>query len=424
LDGEEIAVESGTAVPDRSVALSGSASTSGIGTGIPGITPTTLITQLIQPAAGTLVYTLPGAADVTVNINAGEMEINSFIGSVQPTTALTTQAITSALQSFAAVSNTPTDSLLGQSVTTAMGSVTAQQDVEDTYISSNIGSVVFTMVTALTGVAAATGQGSVATSGDVALALTGEDFDSAIGDLTDSYEFALTGLEMLGEQTDDNFGLPLIIELSGAQALVEAGTVYLDNDRAFPLIGSSTAAVQGTLPVFVNAFVNGEFIATEQETIGPKTVELTGESVSVLAGHVTAPHEHGGRSKPKPPGRRIKFLIDDQEFCVESMEEGEYLCEQMRALAVEQAEQQAKAVVTGRKNVAEATKKPISAEPVVLDLPSVVAANKASQAYAAKLDKELTEIYQRATMEAEIALALARQRALDEEESLVLLLLD
>jgi len=414
LSGSESTTGQGSVTTTRSKVLTGSEAASGHGTLAPGITPTTLVSQLIQPAAGTLVYTLPGSGDVTVNLNAGEeTEITSFIGTLRTASPLAGTAVTTAQGAFT-LSNVPTASLTGLEATSALNSVTVQQDVEDTYIASGIGSVVFTMVTALSGVEMATEQGTVGVTGDVTAALTGVEFTTEQEDVIDGFELPLVGNEMLGEQTDDNFGLPLNIELSGAESLVETGTVYLDNDRAYPLIGIASLVEQGTMPSFVNAFVNGEFISTEQETIGPKTVALTGEEIDMRQGRI----HHRGKSddagkpdkgKDKKP-KKVKVEIDGEIFEVNSIEEGEALFRHTLEIAAETAKAAADA------QVAAALANKDKEAKVKLTVPRIKG-NK-------ELAEEVAAIYTQATIDAQVALETARLRQVDEEDALVLLLLN
>jgi hypothetical protein len=405
LDGEEIAAESGTAIADRSIALSGSESATGQGTGTTTLTPTTLVSQLITPAAGNLVYALPGASDVTVNINAGEMEILSFTGNVKTSSPLSGQAIATEHQAFAAVSNTPTDPLLGQSFTAGQSSMFAQQDVEDTFISSGIGSLVYTEVHALSGIESATELGTVTATEDIDIALTGEAFDSEIGDVEDSFEISLTGSEILGEQDNSGFGVPLNVALTGAESATESGTVFLDDDRSYPLVGSESLVEQGTMPSFLNVSVNGETVFTEQY-IFEVVVELEGSEVAVEQGRVNSRgrsqdaghpgHGHGPPAKKK----KKKVTVDGQVFEVNEEEMAELL-DMAKEVATAKAKEEADAAVAAK-----------STEKIKLVVPKVTGSEELKDA--------ITDIYMQATIDAEVS----RNRQLDEEEALVLLLLN
>jgi hypothetical protein len=400
--GEEAATEQGTAIANRSVPLTGSESASGIGTLIPGIIPTTLVTQLIQPAAGTLVYTLPGAADVTVNLNAGEMEINSFIGSVLPKTALSGQA--SATEQGSVALGARTEALNGSEFTTALGNVAVQQDVEDTYIASAQGTAIFEMLTALSGTQVVLDQGTVTASADITLPLTGEDADAEIGSMVDSFEFQLTGIEMLGEQTDDNFGLPLNIELTGAESLAEAGTVFLDNDRSYQLIGTQVLVETTNPGLFTNAFINGETVFTEQHLF-ELVVALDGSEMAGEQGRIKLKSNQGG-GHPHGPGKdkdkkkKKKVTVDGQVFEVDDEELKELLVV-AREIATAKAKEEADAAVAAK-----------STEKIRLKVPKVTGSEELKDAIA--------DIYMQATIDAEVS----RNRQLDEEEALVLLLLN
>ena len=419
--GEAFTASSGTVAPDFTRLLAGEAITSAQQTCATVLTPTTLISQLITGGTGGVT---PASEGVTVNLNAGEIEMVAAAGSIPSTgQPLSGQATTSAAGSMALGDREI--AISGSSSTFGLGTVSPGQDIEDTFIQNGTGSVAPQLSFALSGIQLDMAQGTVVATADLTIALTGEEDTFAAGTLGLTQEFALTGTEILGEQGGDNFGLPKEAALIGELATVSAGDVFLNSDRSFPLTTQAITAEAGSAVVSNLYFLAGQAIAVEQETIGPKNAALTGESVSVLAGNVTAPRDvGGGRCKPKKHGRRVKLIIDDQEFIVDSLEEAEQLTEQIRALAAFQAEEQARAVVTGRKNVAAANKRPISGDPVKLDLPTIVGENKASKALAAKLKAEVDEIYQRAAIEAEIAIGVAKQRALDEDESLVLLLLN
>jgi hypothetical protein len=398
--GEVIGTEQGTAIAGRNKALSGSEATSGVGTLVPVITPTTLITQLIQPAAGTLVYTLPGAADVTVNLNAGEMEINSFIGSVLPKIALSGQA--SATEQGSVALGERTEALTGSSFTTALGNVAVQQDVEDTFIASAMGTAIFEMLTALSGSVANFDQGTITPSADITLPLTGESFDSELESMVDSFEFQLTGIEMLGEQTDDNFGLPLDIELIGAESLAEAGTVFLDNDRSYPLVGAQ-ALVGTTNPgLFTNAFISGETVFTEQHLF-ELVVALDGSEMAGEQGRIKAKDKKDDAGKPDKPAKdkkKKKVTVDGQLFEVDDEELKELLVV-AREIATAKAKEEADAAVAAK-----------STEKIRLKVPKVTGSEELKDA--------ITDIYMQATIDAEVS----RNRQLDEEEALVLLLLN
>jgi hypothetical protein len=392
--------EQGTVVANRSRPLSGSEIASAQETRAPTISPTTLVSQLIQPAAGTVTYVVGIPGDVTVNIGAGEMEINSFIGSVLPKTALTGTA--SAAEAGSVALGARTEALTGSGFTTGQGNVAVQQDVEDTYIASSSGSVVFTMVTALTGTQVVMDHGTVTASADITIPLTGEASNTGIGDVVDSLDFALTGIEILGEQAINDFGLPLNIALSGAESLTEAGTVFLDNDRSYPLTGTE-ALVQTTNPgLFVNAFVNGEAALTEQylfETV----VELSGTEILGEQGQVRVGKKNDDAGKPeKPPkDKKKKKVTDDGQVFEVNDEELQDLIAVAREIAVAKAKEEADAAVAAK-----------STEKIKLTVPKVTGSEELKDAIA--------DIYMQATIDAEVS----RNRQLDEEEALVLLLLN
>jgi len=272
------------------------------------------------------------------------------------------------------------------------------------------------MVTALGGSEIATGHGTVTPSGDVTVALNGTASTSGIGDVTDGFELPLTGSEILGEQDTSGFGLPKNVELSGAEVAVEDGTVYLDNDRTYPLTTSVSNTELGTLPVFVNAFVNGETIFTEMEGIGPRTADLTGQEITVeqarlhTGGQKPAGDPRKDKGKDKRKKRHCTINIDGQEFVCDSKEEVEDLFAQARMLAKQRAKEDADAQLA---KLLEAKDKETK---VQLKVPRITGSDE--------LKDEITAIYNQATIDAQVALEVSRKQQLDEEESLVLLLLN
>ncbi len=408
LVGEESTTDVGTVLAPRTFALSGIASTPGQGTVVAGNRPTTITTTALVPATGTLVFEQAGDP-VTVNLNAGEMEMLAFAGDVAPATGLTGAAITSATGT-AGVDNLPTDTLLGMSITSGIGVVAVVSDVEDTFIQSSSGAIAFVESFALTGIELTGSQGTLTASGDLQLALTGEEDVFAAGSFAGfTNEFALTGQEILGQQDDTGFGLPEEITLSGIESVVSAGSVFLDNDRSYPLVGEATLVQDGITFASSLAFLSSGLITIEQflfETV----VELTGEQANFAQGRFERPQRDAGdpgkgKGRDKP---RKTVIVDGQTFHVNE-EELQDLVLLAGQIAQAKAEEEASIALAKAK----ADK---SIEKVRLKVPGVTGSDE--------LKAAITDVYMQAQIDAQVALEVSRARQLDEEEAIVLLLVN
>jgi hypothetical protein len=135
---------------------------------------------------------------------------------------------------------------------------------------------------------------------------------------------------------------------------------------------------------------------------------------------VEPPTIGGGKSK-KYKRKRVTVEIDGQLFTVASEADAAELLSALRAAATEKAAAEAKQVVQKRRIASRRGQKPLRLDPVEITAPTV---KSADTSYAAELQSALDSIYAEAARDAELALHMAYQRQLDEEDALILLLLN
>jgi hypothetical protein len=406
--GEDITSGAGSVTVTNAPPLSGSASTTGIGSLLVVNNPTTFTSDTISVGQGDVT---PSGFSVTVNLNAGEMEMVGLVGSVGTAGVITTQAITSALQSFAAVLNTPTDTLLGIQSTLGQGTMAANQDVEDTFIQSALQTMVASPEQALTGSVLTGSQGTVGATEDTTLDLVGEEDVFETGDVGFSVEFELTGVEAIGEQYF--VGAPAFEALIGEESIVSAGEVrdFADDDRDFPLVGQSiTATSDAALAVdFIMQPLDDNLITSEQYLFNVDAA-LEGIQIEMGQGRVNSKGrsqdagDGDGRGNGKDKKKKKKVMVDGQHFEVDD-DELKDLLQLAKEVATAKAKEEADAAVA-----AMVAKK--SSEKIRLTVPKVTGSDELKDAIA--------DIYMQATIDAEVS----RNRQLDEEEALVLLLLN
>lgn len=126
------------------------------------------------------------------------------------------------------------------------------------------------------------------------------------------------------------------------------------------------------------------------------------------------------KRKKRREDEKVIVRIDNEEFFVESAEEAEQLLTAAKDAAEAAAKAEADAVIAKRLAAARAKSKPINTTPVVLMKPDVEAEDAALKA---KLDEIIAKAYDRAAVDAEIAIRLQEQAMLDEEDNVVLLLI-
>jgi len=423
LTGSAASFTSGTSSPSATLALTGQALTSGQGT--------------VTPSSSTDVA-LTGTAATT-----GQ-------GSVVPsrTVAGSGQAGT-----FGQGTLTPmgdeSDALTGQALAGSQGSLTPSQApaLTGSVLTGTQGTGVPSTTLALAGQALTSGQGSVTTGADATAALTGQAITSPQGTATPSITLGLTGQALTANTgTVTVASSDVTVALSGQVLTTSTGTVTTSNAASATLTGIALAGSTGTLiggtqPFETdNTFIqsaSGIVVASGSQEAPPEEQTPENTFIQATTGTLVASggrpverrNEAGGRRrrqvKEKGDKKHFTLKIDDHLFIVHSKAEATELYEEALRMARVQAKEQADAVVTSRKNRAATDKKPISIDPVTLEMPKVAPEEDAeSMDFASVLKAELRAIYQRAASDAELAIATAQQRALDEEEALVLLLLD
>jgi hypothetical protein len=404
--GESSTVSAGTLTFTHAPPLVGSASTTGMGSVGVDNKPTQIVLGALTASAGTVT---PSGFDITVDLNAGEVEMVAAVGSVGTASPITTSAITSALNSFAAVLNTPTDTLLGIQSTLGQGTMAANQDVEDTFIQSGIGTTISDHQMALdaTTLTITSYQGTVVATEDTTLALVGEEDVFAAGNVGFSTEFALTGSQILGEQYF--VGAPGYAELTGAESITSADTVrdFTGEDRDFALVGQSITLTSDTsLPVdFIMQPLDDNLITSEQYLFNVDAA-LEGIQIEMGQGRVNSKGrsqdagDGDGRGNGKDKKKKKKVTVDGQVFHVDE-DELKDLLQVAKEIAAAKAKEEADAMVAAK-----------SSEKIRLTVPKVTGSEELKEAIA--------DIYMQATIDAEVS----RNRQLDEEEALVLLLLN
>jgi len=336
------------------------------------------------------------------------MEILPAAGNLLPTQILVTSAITSAAGIAVPSHDVP---LTGSSFSASTGTTAASQEVEDTYIASQMGTLVHEEAFALTGMAITSIQGSAGESLDVVLDITGAESITAVGSFTYTISHELLGQAITGEQDNSGFGLPVFRDLIGEQAVFAAGTLYLDNDRSYPITGETiTSAINAFAEVRTAVPVNGATINSEQFLFYTEAA-LTGEAIQAGQGRLgrDKKDDAGKPPKDKKP-KKVKVEIDGEIFEVASIEEGEALYRHTLEIAAETAKAAADA------QVAAALANKDSEAKVKLTVPRIKG-NK-------ELAEEVAAIYTQATIDAQVLLEVSRKRQVDEEEALVLLLLN
>jgi hypothetical protein len=363
--------------------------------------------QSITSGKGNVLFT---GNDVTVNLNAGEETEAAFAaGSVIQGPAISGQAITSGIGTL---TRSATQPISGSAMTAAIGIVSVNNDADDTWIPSHIGDVTWGMEFALTGEVITSSRGTISIEGSRAVDTAGEEDVFAAGTLGLDMSFELVGTAIALAQ--EPVGAPGYADLTGAEFTAVNGRVWLDDDRDYPIGGVADMTLStGNMVTSSLAFVIGQEILMGQEQIGPRNLELVG--MEIASGQYQFPishdnwaggHGRGHHGHAKKPGQvqtkrhHKTVIIDGQEFQVDSEEQ----LQQLVATAKEIAASEAARVVA--EQVALKSK-----ERIKLVIPKV-SGNK-------ELKEAITDIYTQATIDAEVS----RNRQLDEEEALVLLLL-
>jgi hypothetical protein len=217
----------------------------------------------------------------------------------------------------------------------------------------------------------------------------------------------------------------LTVSSVGTGSIACAVAKTLDNLTS---VSAGTNDVSGTLAKTlqgINANIDGSvlsgFVVVVNNFLEPLTVRSAADN-----GVRKANEAGGNKGKSRKPDRdkgetkRVFVKIDDEEFEVGSPEEALAMLEAAKEMAAQTAKAEADKVIAERIAAAKSGAS-ISLEPVELEMPRIMADDGAFQA---SLNEVIQGAYKRAEIDAEIAINLAKQRLLDEEDDVVLLLIN
>lgn len=180
----------------------------------------------------------------------------------------------------------------GEGMVSESGTISPEQGADDTLITSFEGLMAGDFTLALSGAETTSAPGSVST-GDAFALLTGSSSTAEAGSFAFEESYPIVGSLILADH--GTFGAPGFASLSGAEITAAAGSVFLDNDRTYPLVGESVSVLDGAAVTSYLAFVTGQELASGLEGIGPRTLELVGLEIDAQDGRVVGPpeQEHG-----------------------------------------------------------------------------------------------------------------------------------
>lgn len=377
MTGAASATAAGSVAPGWGQALTGSASTSGIGSMTVGLRPTNIAGQVITPATGTM--TAQGSG-VTANISGVEATFSP--GNVTGGTQAISGSVLTGAQGALGLAGTV--ALTGVESAMSTGLTGPAQGAVDTLITSDLGTVAQSMTVPLVGSVSTGAQGTLTVTGDEFFALTGSASVMSAGTLFSDKQFPLTGSS--AQFAQGTFGAPGSAALAGSAISTAQGSVFLTNDRTFALIGASATVVDGALFASPLAFVAGLSISVDQQQFGPRNVALVGQEIGVGQGDVSPPNAggggYGGGDHHHKHKKRHQIKIGDRIF------EGskEHIEQIMRDLAQRDAK---------KERERQATQAPVVSE-------VVTPAKKKEQAVTAKTDysQELEAAYSKYLKEA------------------------
>jgi hypothetical protein len=258
---------------------------SGPGMTVGQTTPTVLNLQPaltgMQISGGTGVIG-PQGAPVTVNITGEEIEF--FTGDVNAN-QLSGQGMTSAQGAFAKSLGGIT--LVGQSMSMTHGIVSANLEADDNvYITAQAGIAPVLFDITLTGQEILGGQTAPLILGDVEAVLTGQEItletNAQIG-----IGVSIDGQEIVTGQYP--VGAPGYGQLVGQSMTAFAGRIYDTEDRDAALVGIEVAVQAGATFASPVCFYTGQTITCEQQGIGPRVVDIFGESIQMSQGYLLPP---------------------------------------------------------------------------------------------------------------------------------------
>lgn len=322
LTGQSVTTAPTAPSPGWSQALSGAATTLAIQSVSISLRPTDVVGQAVSASAGTATAQGDGA---TAHLSG--QEAVSGQGAVTSGTQLLNGGSISIGQG--SVPPGASQALSGQASACSAGFVAPEQDAVDSRIDSSSGVVVGASAVALSGASSALSQGAVTVSGDASIALSGQASSSEAGAVVHEESYALSGASATLAQFF--VGAPGGASLVGASLSVVAGDVFTTNDRTFALSGAESATAPGSCFASPLAFVAGQSIQIDAQSIGPRTSALSGLSVACAAGLLSAPSEesrHAGHKKRHRERYIARYKGQDHEFA--TAEDLEQFVEQAR----------------------------------------------------------------------------------------------
>lgn len=415
LTGTEITSAQQTIAPSWSQALTGSASTPAAGTLTLIINPSTSAGQAITTGSGTV---SASGNSVTVNITGSESTFAQ--GNVQGGFAFLSGAESTSAAGTAVPSLTV--AITGSESACAQGSVGPAQDADDTLITGGIGNTAPAMSLALIGAEIATAQGALTVTGDITLALTGEESTSDTGTVSPDPFFDITGLQITSQQ--ETLGAPGTAALTGSEITVTTGVVFTTEDRDVALTGAQMTAVDGITFASSLAFPTGLGIESLAQSIGPRGADLVGESISANQGFVEAPRrskDAGSIVVAAKEKAKVIVEIDGQQFQVRNRKEAEELLAVALQVAEEKAsEELAKAAASkqSRSKLVRVVRHKLQ-EPVV----SVEGDDADVQQSVEEFQSKVKNLYDDAVRSAEIGVLLRKKQEQEEDDFMVGLLL-
>ncbi len=223
--------------------------------------------------------------------------------------------------------------LLGIESACGYGAIAPEQDSPDSSIVSYSGAVGWSSEAPLLTSLMTMAQGTLSVTGDTALPLVGSAFTATGGLVGFGNSFPLVGIEVATAQQP--MGAPGGATLTGLEATVIDGDVFLNDDRTFALVGEVITSTPGLAVTSYLAFATGLEITLSQERIGPITLDLTGLEMGFGLGQMVGNspevihppggggghgHGHGPKKGPPPPRGHGKHRKKEAEIAGDVLE--------------------------------------------------------------------------------------------------------
>lgn len=236
LVGTSATVTTGSVLIPQSQALTGLASTASAGTVGPVLTPTVSAGQVITSAMGSA--TASGSSPIDVHLSGVEAQWSQ--GTVSE--AHVVFGSSTPVQSGTLLSSRSLE-LLGQQIGMTINSMGIGQDPNDTRIDGQQTAPATSRTVPLAGTAITSAQGSVGLSNNVFQAITGIGLSGSTGIAGVVGSVPLLGSEASALQS--NLGAPGGATLVGQAVTMQQGTIFTTQDRAMALTGVSATVAHG-----------------------------------------------------------------------------------------------------------------------------------------------------------------------------------